>query len=178
MRTVDDSHQGFLDQEGSDGEYDPYKPEAESKASSDLQQYSTFRPSSSGSNWLSILAIVGGLLAGIGVMIGNHIFFAFLVGKRSNMYSQFWITTAKNAFPQVVQVALGVSMSCSLTHAVHFKLFFVHPDLIKNLRRFGTTSDIARIRYPSLTACLSSPASHPCSVPLLATRSSLFCPLL
>ncbi|KAF9064817.1 hypothetical protein BDP27DRAFT_1229885 [Rhodocollybia butyracea] len=68
----------------------------------------------------SLLAIVGGLLAGIVVMICNHVFFAFLSGKRSDLYSQFWITIAKNTFPQVGQVALGVSMSCSLTHAVWY----------------------------------------------------------
>ncbi|KAF9061741.1 hypothetical protein BDP27DRAFT_1337696 [Rhodocollybia butyracea] len=120
VRPADDSHQGFLDEERfSDSEYDPYRPEVERTADSDLKHHST-SPSGSGSNWFSILAIVGGLLAGIIVMICNHIFFAFLDGRRSDLYSQFWITTAKNIVPQVAHVALGVSMSCSLTHAVWY----------------------------------------------------------
>ncbi|KAE9393419.1 hypothetical protein BT96DRAFT_760802, partial [Gymnopus androsaceus JB14] len=70
--------------------------------------------------WLAISTIVGGLVAGIIVAMGNHFFFSLLNGKRTDLYCQFWITTAKNILPKVVQVAFGMSMGCSLTPAVWY----------------------------------------------------------
>lgn len=67
---------------------------------------------------MALWAMLGGLVAGIAVALGNHVFFTHLSGRRSDVASQFWITAAKNVFPKIVQVVLGVSLTCGITQAV------------------------------------------------------------
>lgn len=67
---------------------------------------------------LTLLAILGGLVGGVLVAVGNHLFFARLNDKASHVASQFWVTAAKNLFPKVVQILFGISLSCSITQAV------------------------------------------------------------
>jgi hypothetical protein len=68
--------------------------------------------------WIVKLAIWGGLFAGIMVAVGNHFFFNHLSGTRTDVVPQFWVTAAKNVFPNAVQIALGISLTSSMTQAV------------------------------------------------------------
>jgi hypothetical protein len=68
--------------------------------------------------WIVKLAIWGGLFAGIMVAVGNHFFFNYLNGTRTDVVPQFWVTAAKNVFPNAVQIALGISLTSSMTQAV------------------------------------------------------------
>lgn len=74
--------------------------------------------SGSAAGGLSIVTILGGMLVGTVVAVGNHLFFSFLNGRHSDVYPQFWISTAKNIFPKVVQVLFGLSIGFSLTQIV------------------------------------------------------------